>query len=74
MRQLAPAQWLNALNDFDELRFARLAAYLRRREPDDNIGHSILVYHLTDADLDRALHGPPPELGPDLPTLLSGRP
>jgi hypothetical protein len=74
MTQLQPDQWLNALNDFDELRFARLAAYLRRREPDDQIGHSILVYRLTDADLDRALHGPPPELGSDLPTLLSARP
>jgi hypothetical protein len=73
MTQLQAGQWLNALNDFDELRFARLAAFLRRREPDDHIGHSILVYRLTDADLDRALHGPPPELGPDLPTLLSAR-
>ncbi len=73
MAQWPARQWLNTVNDFDELRFARLTAYLRRREPDDNIGHSILVYHLTDADLDRALRGPPSELGPDLPALWSGR-
>jgi hypothetical protein len=71
--QLDPARWLTALNDFDELRFMRLTAFLRRREPDDNINYSILVFRLTGADLARALDGPPPELGPDLPTLLSAR-
>lgn len=71
--QLQAARWLTALNDFDELRFMRLAAFLRQREPDDTVNYSILVYRLTDADLVRALHGPPPELGPDLPTLLSAR-
>lgn len=71
--QLPPPQWLTVLSDFDELRFMRLTAFLRQREPDDTINYSVLVYRLTDADLDRALHGPPPELGPDLPTLLSVR-
>ena len=69
--QLPPAQWLRALADFDELRFMRLAAFLRQREPDDTVNYSILVYRLNDAALDRALHGPPPELGPNVPTLLS---
>jgi hypothetical protein len=46
------------------LRFARLTSYLRGREPDDEIGYSILVYRLTDADLAEALDGPPRELLP----------
>lgn len=62
--------WMEALNDFAEFRFARLTAYLRRREPDDTVGYSILVYHLTDADLERALEGPPPESGPDVLRIL----
>jgi hypothetical protein len=32
-------------------------AYLRQREPDDHVGHSILIYRLTDADLAQALEG-----------------
>jgi hypothetical protein len=71
MRRLPPEQWLTALSDFQELRFRRLTAFLRQREPDNTINYSILVYRLTDADLTHALHGPPPELGPDLPMLLS---
>jgi len=72
--QLPPAQWLRALADFDQLRFMRLTAFLRQREPDDTLNYSILVYRLSDAELDRALHGPPPPLGPDVPTLPSTRP
>jgi hypothetical protein len=51
---------------FDHLRFGRLTAYLRRREPDDDVGHSILIYRLTDADVREALYGPPAELAPDI--------
>ena len=51
---------------FDHLRFARLAAWLRRREPDDSVGYSILVYRLTDRDVRDALYGPPAELAPDI--------
>jgi hypothetical protein len=42
------------------LRFARLTAYLRQREPDDHVGHSILIYRLTEEDLTEALEGDPP--------------
>lgn len=45
-----------------QLRFGRLAAYLRQREPDDNVGHSILIYRLSDDDVRAALSGPPAEL------------
>ena len=51
---------------FEHLRFARLCAFLRRREPDDEVGHSILIYRLSDDDVRRALDGPPAELTPDV--------
>ena len=62
--------WRNLLAEFDEYRLARLTAYLRRREPDDNVNFSILVYRLTDADVSRALDGPPPAMGKDVLPLL----
>ena len=55
---------------YRDLMFGRLCAYLRqhRREhpPDDEVGYSILIYHLTDQEVDAALSGPPAEwwLGP----------
>jgi len=54
---------------FDHLRFCRLAAYLRRREPDDDVGHSILIYRLSDRDVREALYGPPAELVPDVQVI-----
>ena len=50
------------LKRFLELRFCRLCAFLRQREPDDRIGYSIHIYRLTDADVAQALNGPPAEL------------
>ncbi|MCP4249057.1 MAG: hypothetical protein GY778_18590 [bacterium] len=44
-----------------QLRFGRLCAFLRRRPPDDHVGHSILIYRLTGAEVSRAVSG-------DLPT------
>jgi hypothetical protein len=52
--------WQTKFLTFEELRFARLIATLREREPSGNINHSILIYRLTPDDLDRALNGPPP--------------
>jgi 4-amino-4-deoxy-L-arabinose transferase-like glycosyltransferase len=49
-----------AFRFFEKVRFARLCAFLRKREPDAEVGHSILIYHLSDADVGRALSGPPP--------------
>jgi Dolichyl-phosphate-mannose-protein mannosyltransferase len=43
------------LSVFDQLRFGRLCAFLRQREPDDEVGYSILIYRLTDDDIKRAL-------------------
>jgi hypothetical protein len=47
---------------YDDLRLARLCAYLRKREPDERITYGILVYELNQAQLDEALSGPPAEL------------
>ena len=54
--------WRRLASDFDELRLARLSTYLRRREPDAQIGYSLLVFRLTDRDVQDALSGPPAEL------------
>lgn len=43
------------------LRAARLFAHLRQREPDHQVGYSILIYDVSDAELRQALEGPPPE-------------
>ena len=47
---------------FDALRFGRLCAFLRRREPDDRAAYSILIYRVSDEDVRAALLGPPGEL------------
>jgi hypothetical protein len=60
-------EWELNLYYFEEFRFARLTAYLRSIQPDGNINGSILIYHIEDGELDRALNGPPAEMGRDLP-------
>jgi 4-amino-4-deoxy-L-arabinose transferase-like glycosyltransferase len=54
--QVSPAA-RPALMAFEDFRFGRLTAYLRRREPDHMVGHTILVYELSGSDLEAALHG-----------------
>ena len=51
----------------DELRLARLCAWLRRRTPDDSIGGSILIFRLSRQQLDDALLAP---LAPAPPGVL----
>jgi hypothetical protein len=41
--------------EFEQLRFARLCAHLRRREPDDRVAYSILIYHVSDDELRSAI-------------------
>ena len=43
------------LKAFRQVRFARLCAYLRQREPDHQIGYSILIFYLNQKDIDKAL-------------------
>ena len=46
-----PAEFIAA---YEQFRFGRLCAFLRQREPDDEVGYSILIYRLTDEDVGRA--------------------
>ncbi len=55
-------EWQDMCKMYESARFSRLASFLRQREPDDEIGYSILVYRLSDADVAQALEGPPVEL------------
>lgn len=57
---LRKVEWTQVIWLFEELRFARLCAYLRQRDPDDHVGYSILIYRLTDGDVRQAIEGPPP--------------
>jgi hypothetical protein len=45
---------------YEEYRFRRLTASLWNRKPDAMVGYTILVYELSQAELDAALDGPPP--------------
>lgn len=51
-------QWNVTFEDYHNLRLSRLTAYLRKREPIDIINHAVLVYRLTEAEVDQALNGP----------------
>ena len=53
--------WAACFKIYGDLRLARLCAYLRHRAPDDEVGYSILVYRLSDAEVSRALGGASPE-------------
>jgi hypothetical protein len=48
------------LRAFRHVQLAKLCASLRRREPDHQVGHSILVYRLTQAEVDEALRAERP--------------
>ena len=47
------------LVEWDQIRFGRLTNYLRKRNPDAQPDPSLLVYHLTLAELQQALLAPP---------------
>jgi hypothetical protein len=53
--------WPEKIKAFENLRFARLCAYLRQREPLAQIGCSIFVFALSTDEIDQALYGPPAE-------------
>lgn len=50
---------------FTVLQAARLRAYLRHRAPDASVGGSILIFSLSEAELQAALTEPPAELRPE---------
>ena len=51
---------LPLLVELEHLRFGRLCAGLHDRAPDDEVGYSILIFRLTDAEVRNYLEGPPP--------------
>jgi hypothetical protein len=57
-----PKHWEPICDGFVRLRLGRLCAYLRQRTPVYNIGGTILIYTLTDAEVREAMEGPPVEL------------
>lgn len=62
-REHGDAYWNGLLLSYEQLRIARLCAWLRHREADIAVdGGSILAWQLTAQDLDAALAGPPAEL------------
>lgn len=62
--QLATArEWAADYDRYDQLRLARLCAWLRQRgEPPHRVGHTLFIWKLSFEDLQQALFGPPPEL------------
>jgi len=63
LKIFTPDQWLTEYNAFKELRFGRLCAWLRHgRAPEANINHTILIWNLSQQEIDDALYGPPAEL------------
>lgn len=63
--------WNNQIAMFLQLRFARLCAYLRQRVPDAEVGYSILIYRLSNQEVEQALFSPPAELEPRI--RIAGR-
>ena len=58
MTDLLGAEWQQRGRHLDIARFRRLCEYLLKREPDTHIGHSILIYHLGEAELREAIWEP----------------
>jgi hypothetical protein len=64
------SEWMNIYDLFDDLRFARLCAWLRHHGgPPEQVGHSILIWKLDAGALQAALVGPAAELA-DGPSVV----
>jgi 4-amino-4-deoxy-L-arabinose transferase-like glycosyltransferase len=55
IREKGAPYWLNLYRNYERLRFAKLCRFLRTREPDEQVGYSILIYKLSEEDLQNAL-------------------
>jgi hypothetical protein len=60
--ELTPAKLAAARSAFEYGKYLRLLAYLRHRQPDANVGYSILIFRVAAEEIDWALHGLPVEL------------
>jgi hypothetical protein len=56
-----------AFRERNGLLIARLYSFLRQRTPDGQVAQAVLVFRLTDADVQRVISGPPAELFPVSP-------
>jgi hypothetical protein len=61
LREHGAANWTTCIDLYGELRMARLCAYLRHRLPDAEVGYSILIFHLSKAEVQQAVGGVAPE-------------
>jgi hypothetical protein len=59
---LTAAEVSGARSAFEYGKYLRLMAYLRGRQPDANVGYSILIFRVSAEEVERALNGPPAEL------------
>jgi hypothetical protein len=71
-RRLRDPAFRSVYERYHRLRFGRLTAHLRQREPDANVGYAILIYRLSDDEVRTALDGPPAEMAPELHLLIPG--
>ena len=63
LNKFPDAFWQRQYRTFKILRFGRVCAWLRHhRQPDDNVGHSILIWRLKQTEINDALYGKPAEL------------
>ena len=53
-------RWAAAAQDYERLQFGRLVHALRGRTPDAFVGGSLLLFRLSDDEVQRALYGPLP--------------
>jgi hypothetical protein len=57
LREAPEANWIRAWQRYEQLRFARLCHYLRVRDADAAIGHSIFIFRLSQTELTHAIGG-----------------
>lgn len=60
LRGRGMTSWSQAFAIVESIRLARLCAFLRQRPPREQVTPSLLIYDVSEADLERALNGPPP--------------
>lgn len=71
VRKTGEIFWNQFVEFYNKLRFGRLCVHLRRKNPDAFAGYSILLYRITDEDVELVVNGPPLELVPDPPEMTS---
>jgi len=55
IKEREPMFWITQYRNYELLRFAKLAYHLRNKRPDHMIGNSILVFNLTNEDIEKII-------------------